>query len=235
MDTGNITLLTAFGAGVISFLSPCVLPILPTYAAFLAGTGLEGEKKGNQLRFLANSIFFLSGFTAVFVAMGATASYFGQFFIDYQDAIRKSGALFMIIMGIHLSGLISFSRLHREYRPFLQNTFRGPLGAFILGIAFTAGWTPCTGPILASILIYAGTSGTVSQGAFLLFVYAMGFSVPFFVIALFLNRYVGRIRALYVWLPVIQKVAATVLVITGVVIFFDLMQRGLGLFWGILG
>lgn len=236
MDGNSITLLTAFGAGVVSFLSPCVLPILPTYTAFLAGTGApENAGNYNQWRFLLNAVFFLSGFTIVFVAMGATASFFGQFFFDYQDVIRKFGALFMIVMGIHLLGLFQLSFLQREYRPLLNNAFQGPVGAFILGVAFTAGWTPCTGPILASILMYAGASSTLSQGAFLLFVYAMGFCVPFFIIAFLMNKYLGKFRIIYQYLPVIQRAAAVVLIIVGIFVYFDLMQQGIGFLWNLFG
>lgn len=232
---GGLSLVTAFGAGVVSFLSPCVIPILPTYTAFLAGSGAKPGERPEQWRFLINSVFFLAGFTVVFVAMGATASYFGQFFFDYQDIIRKIGAVFMMMMGLHLLGFLPFSFLHREYRPLLNQTFQGPLGAFILGIAFTAGWTPCTGPILASILVYAGTTSTMGQGAFLLFVYAMGFTIPFFCIAVILNRCLGKVTGLSRLLPRIHMIAAVLLFVAGICIYFDLMQRGFGYLLMLLG
>lgn len=140
----------------------------------------------------------------------------------------------MILMGIQIIGLFPGSFLHREYRPLLKNTFQGPLGAFVLGVAFTAGWTPCTGPILASILVYAGTSSTMGEGAFLLFIYAMGFTVPFFVIAFFMHHYLDRLGSFFRYLPVIQRGAAIVLIVAGIFIYFDLLQRGLGLFWSLL-
>ncbi|MCX7781415.1 MAG: cytochrome c biogenesis protein CcdA [Negativicutes bacterium] len=230
MDTANVTLLTAFVAGIGSFLSPCVLPMMPTYAALLAGS--DPYKTGHTA-FLINSLAFLTGFTFIFMAMGATASLFGQFFFDYQSVIRKAGAVFMFIMGLQLAGFLKIGALEREYRPLYKFTFQGPVGAFLLGIAFTAGWTPCTGPILASILIYAGTTATMMQGAFLLFVYAMGFSVPFLVIALVCNRYLTQIKGLYKWLPAIHKMAGYVLMLVGVVVYFDLMSKGLGYIWGL--
>lgn len=223
---GGLSLATAFSAGILSFLSPCVIPILPTYTAFLAGSGAKVGEKPTQWRFLVNSLFFLAGFTLVFVAMGATASFLGQILFDYQDVIRKIGAVFMMVMGLHLLGFLPFSFLHREYRPLLNQTFQGPLGALILGIAFTAGWTPCTGPILASILVYAGTASTMVQGAFLLFVYAMGFAVPFFCIAVILNQCLGKVTKLNQLLPSIQKIAAGLLFIAGICVYFDFMQRG---------
>ncbi|WP_425060675.1 Thiol:disulfide interchange protein DsbD [Sporomusa carbonis] len=224
----NLTLLTVFGAGVVSFLSPCVLPLLPTYTALLAGTGAQDRQPGCWT-FLMNASCFLSGFTLVFVAMGATASYLGQLFFDYQDMIRKAGAVFMVLMGLQVLGVLQIPRLGREYRPLLNSAFNGPVGAFVLGLAFTAGWTPCTGPILATVLMYAGTTATVSQGAFLLFIYAMGFCLPFLAIALLINRYMSKIQGMYGWLPVIQKTAGLILITAGIVIYFDLLQKGLGL------
>lgn len=230
----SITLITVFGAGLVSFLSPCVLPMLPTYTALLAGGGAQ-TTTGDRWRFLANAISFLSGFTLIFVAMGATASYIGELFLDYQEVIRKAGAVFMMVMGMQVIGVLKLPGLAREYRPFLHSTFAGPAGAFFLGLAFTAGWTPCTGPILATVLMYAGATATVSQGAFLLFVYAMGFCVPFLALALLINRYMNRIQGIYKWLPVFQQVAGIILIAAGLFIYFDLMQKGIGLLWNLFG
>lgn len=227
----NITLLTAFAAGVLSFLSPCVLPVVPTFSAFLAGTGSDAAG-GKKSQFWLNAAFFLVGFTLVFVIMGATASYFGQILLENQRLIQKIGAVFMVLMGVQLSGFFSFGLLNREYRPLLQYTFHGPLGAFLLGVAFTIGWTPCTGPILATILIYAGTAATLSQGAFLLLVYAMGFCLPFLGLAAIIRRYVFSLSSLYEWLPAIRRGAGIVLIIVGLFIFFDWLQKGLGFIWG---
>ncbi len=229
----NFTLLTVFGAGFVSFLSPCILPMLPTYTALLAGGGQTAA--GDRWTFLINAISFLSGFTIIFVAMGATASFIGELFLDYQEVIRKVGAVFMVIMGLQVLGILRISGLEREHRPFLKSTFAGPVGAFLLGLAFTAGWTPCTGPILATVLMYAGATATVSQGAFLLLIYAMGFCLPFLALAMLINRYMNKIRGIYKWLPVIQQVAGAVLIVAGIFIYFDLMQKGLGILWNLFG
>jgi cytochrome c-type biogenesis protein len=165
--------------------------------------------------------------------MGATASYFGQLLLENQRLIQKIGAVFMVLMGLQLSGFFSFDLLNREYRPLLQYTFRGPLGAFLLGVAFTIGWTPCTGPILATILIYAGTAATLWQGAFLLFVYAMGFCLPLLGLAAIIRRYVFSLNSLYEWLPAIRRGAGIVLIVVGLFIFFDWLQKGLGFIWGL--
>jgi len=228
----NVTLAAAFIAGILSFLSPCVLPLLPTYTAFLTGTG--GKTVGNKGKWplLLNGLCFWGGFTLVFVIMGATASQIGQIFLDYQEEIRQIGAIFMVIMGLHLIGLLKVSLLQREYRPLLSNTLQGPFGAFALGVAFTAGWMPCVGPILASILMYASTAATLQGGTLLLFVYAMGFSLPFLLMTLLLNEYFYKVKKIYPYLPAMQQVSGIVLLITGVIIYFDLMQKVLGIVWG---
>lgn len=221
----EVTFFTAFLAGLGSFLAPCVLPMMPTYAALLAGSD---PLQAGRRTFIFNSAAFLGGFTVVFITMGATASFFGQFFFDHQVLIRKLGAVFMVIMGLHLLGAFTIAVLHREYKPLQRQVLQGPGGAFLLGIAFTAGWTPCTGPILASILIYASAAATLSQGALLLFVYSLGFSIPFIIIAALCNRYLTQIKSFYRWLPFIHRLAGILLVVTGIVIYFDLLSKVTG-------
>ncbi|QDR80171.1 cytochrome c biogenesis CcdA family protein [Sporomusa termitida] len=231
----NLTLVTVFGAGVVSFLSPCVLPLLPAYTALLAGSREQSTADSGRRIFMINAISFLSGFTLVFVAMGATASYIGELFFEYQELIRKGGAVFMVLMGLQIVGVLKIPGLAREFRPFLQGNFAGPLGAFLLGLAFTAGWTPCTGPILATVLMYAGAMATVGQGALLLFIYAMGFCLPFLIMAIVINRYCNKIQRVYRWLPLIQKAAGGILIAVGLLIYFDLLAKGMGVIWGIFG
>ena len=232
MDNNNITLVTALIAGGVSFLSPCVLPMLPTYTALLAGTGTKQvESSREKWRLLINAICFLSGFTMIFVVMGATASYLGEIFFDYQQTISKIGAIFMIIMGSHLVGFGELAILQREYRPFLGKTLGGPFGAFCLGVAFTAGWTPCIGPILASILVYASTTATLSEGALLLFVYAMGFCLPFLLMAILCSKYIYQVRKIYKWLPLVHRGAGIVLIVAGIIMYFGWTQRILGMIW----
>ncbi|BBB89715.1 MAG TPA: cytochrome c biogenesis protein CcdA [Methylomusa anaerophila] len=230
----SLTLVAVFGAGVVSFLSPCVLPLLPTYTAMLAGTGINTSGKGSQRRLITNTLCFLSGFIVVFMIMGATASFLGQLFFHYQEVIRKAGAIFMILMGIHLSGIVKISVLERDYRPLLNETFEGSGGAFFLGIAFTSGWTPCISPILTTILLYAGASSTVGQGAFLLFVYAMGFCVPFLAAALLLNHVLPRIKGYYKYLTVIRRLSGLLIAIIGTIMYLDLIPRILGFLTDIL-
>ncbi len=227
MHGHDISLLAAFAAGAVSFLSPCVLPVVPAYLAVLAG----GET-GARRQFAVRTVCFFAGFTVVFVAMGATASLLGQLFLEHQDTVRRVGAVFIVLMGLQLIGLLRLPGLDRERRLAPGGRLGGPLGAFVLGLAITAGWTPCVGPILAAILAYAGIDGTVSHGVLLLTAYAAGFALPFLLFTLLYRRFSARIRARYRWLPVIQRAAGAVLVATGVLLFFDLVQKLLGIIYG---
>ena len=227
----NITLVSIFAAGMLSFFSPCVPPMLPTFSLILADS-VDGQKK-NPWNIYINSICFLCGFTFIFLLMGATASLVGQWFLNYQDTVRKIGAVIIFIMGLLLAGVFNTSILGRDFRPFLRHKFRGPLGSFLLGLAFTTGWTPCTGPILATILIYAGATSTVGMGILFLLVYSLGFSIPFFVIGIIFRKYLPRMHWLYEWLPLIQKVVGYLLIILSIFIWMDWLEKGLGLLFAL--
>ena len=227
----SLSLISVFAAGILSFFSPCVLPLLPAYTAILSGMGGNGEKSQRRLTF--NSLSFLAGFALIFMLMGATASYLGQLFSEYQDLLRQSGAVFIILMGILLSGLFRIPWLEREYRPGLQKVFHGPAAAFLLGMAFTVGWTPCTGPILAAVLMYVGTTGGLWQGAFYLLIYTMGFSIPFLAATLLCERGLPHLQKFYCWLPWVQRIAGVLLIVAGVLLYFDLMQQLVGIIWNV--
>ncbi|WP_311194536.1 cytochrome c biogenesis CcdA family protein [Selenomonas noxia] len=209
----------AFLAGFLSFISPCVLPLLPTFSLILAKNSQQDG--GEARRLYANTTAFLAGFTLVFVLLGATASLIGAWLFSYQDILRQGAAVLIIVMGLFMTGWIKIPLLLREYRPFQRRGFGGIGGAFLLGCGFTLGWTPCTGPMLATILLYAGDTATVGAGALLLLVYSLGFAVPFFLLAVIWRRHIMKLRAFYQYLPIIQRTAGIVLVLLGVLLWSD--------------
>lgn len=220
---GSLTLGAAFGAGLLSFASPCVLPMLPTFLLLLAGSSQE-EDRGRR-RLLGNTLAFLAGFTLVFLAMGATATVLGQLVLRYWKVLEKAAGVILILLGLFLSGLWTPLFLLRDRRPFLQQKKEGVLGSFFLGASFTLGWTPCTGPILTAILMAAGSQQTAQQGIFLLLAYALGFCIPFLLTALFWQKIGSALRRGYVWLPRIQKAAGLFLILFGVLMLSGMTLR----------
>lgn len=221
MEISHIALLTAFTAGVISFLSPCVLAVLPTCTAFLGSTGSTVSCPRIQ-QLCVNIGIFLSGFIVVFLVIGAGAAYLGQALHSYQHVVSKMGAVFMTIMGLQLSGLISFSMTSHKYHLRFPAS-AGPWGIFLLGVASTAAWTPCNGPLLAPVLVYASTSPSLLKGVALFFVYALGFCLPFALLAVTLERYLNKIRLFSRRMNMIQRIAGILLAISGLLIFFELI------------
>ena len=206
----------AFLAGVLSFVSPCVLPLLPTFSLILAQNSKQDG--GEARRLYANTTAFLAGFTLVFVLLGA-------WLFSYQEILRQGAALLVILMGLFMTGWLRIPLLLREYRPFQRRGFDGIGGAFLLGCGFTLGWTPCTGPVLGTILLYAGDTATVGAGALLLFVYSLGFAVPFFLLAVIWRRHIVKLRAFYQYLPKIQRAAGVVLILLGILLWSDSLTR----------
>lgn len=226
----------AFLAGAASFVSPCVLPMLPTFLLILAGSSGAAAGAGGAVASPAptgrtlfrNVAAFLLGFAVVFLALGATATVLGQFLMGHLAILEKAGAILLALLGLFLSGIIHPRFLYGEWRPFLHRPSGGAAGSFLLGMSFTVGWTPCTGPILAAIFIYAGSRATVVEGLWLLGFYVLGFALPFFALALLWRRLEARVRTLYRYLPLVQKVAGVALVALGVMMFFGWTMRFLG-------
>ena len=226
----------AFLAGAASFVSPCVLPMLPTFLLILAGSSGAAAGAGGAAASPApagrtlfrNVAAFLLGFAVVFLALGATATVLGQFLMGHLALLEKAGAILLALLGLFLSGIIRPRFLYGEWRPFLHRPSGGAAGSFLLGMSFTVGWTPCTGPILAAIFIYAGSRATVVEGLWLLGFYVLGFALPFFALALLWRRLEARVRTLYRYLPLVQKVAGVALVALGVMMFFGWTMRFLG-------
>ena len=217
METVGITI--AFGAGVLSFLSPCVLPLVPSYLSFVTGMSLEDLQKGVDRRAtLVHSLLFVAGFTAIFLLLGASASFLGQFFKVYEVWIARIGGLIIMILGLHLSGALHLTPLMREKRVHLHDKPTGYLGTVGVGAAFGAGWTPCIGPVLGAILTFAASQEHFWSGVGLLFVYSLGLAVPFLLSALALDAFLRAFARFRRFLPVIQVAAGVLLVILGLLL-----------------
>jgi cytochrome c-type biogenesis protein len=216
----DISLPAAAGAGLLSFLSPCVLPLAPPYLCYLAGTSVEalvGEGEGRARRdTVLASLLFVAGFSTVFVALGATASVFGALLRQWSHALSIVAGIGIVVMGAHFLGLFKLSLMHREKRIELAKP-PGLWSAYLMGLAFAFGWTPCIGPILAAILAVAGAQETVGQGALLLAAYAAGLGVPFVLAAIAMETFLGFARGIRGQFARLEKVVGALLVLTGVV------------------
>ncbi|HET8968524.1 MAG TPA: cytochrome c biogenesis protein CcdA [Gaiellaceae bacterium] len=178
----------AFGAGLLSFLSPCVLPLIPSYVTFITGLSLEDVQKARRAA-LIHSLLFVLGFTLIFLALGATATALGQL-LGYQRVwITRVGGVLIIVFGLYMLGVFNISLFSQERRIHIANKPIGYLGTLLVGIAFGAGWTPCIGPILGSILTYAASSADLSRGIWLLLAYSLGLAVPFLLSAIAVERF----------------------------------------------
>lgn len=224
---GDFPVLASFTAGILTFISPCVLPLMPAYISFITGASLEElQASGPSVRnVLLNALFFVLGFTAIFTALGASASWLGGQVAEYQHIIRYVGGALVIVFGVHLTGLIRIPLFYREKRVQLSAPKAGFIGPFLIGLAFAAGWTPCVGPILSSILIVASTQDTVLRGTLLLAAYSLGLGIPFILTALFINaalRLFGGIRKYY---GAIEIASGVVLVLVGILLVSGTFNR----------
>ena len=193
-----IGLLTAFVAGVISFLSPCVLPLVPGYLSFIAGTSLENLRDGAapRARSLTLAATFVLGFTAVFVALGASATALGSVLLSYKLQLGVIAGVIVILFGLHLLGLTPLRLMNQEARFYIEKGGGHAASAFLLGLAFAFGWTPCIGPVLGAILTLSASTADVAEGSLLLAVYSLGLGVPFLLAALFTGTLLARLKAL---------------------------------------
>lgn len=219
----DITIWGALIAGLISFLSPCVLPLVPAYLGFLGGTTIDqltgdgGEIDSSaKRRVIMAAIFFVLGLTAVFVTLGAAASYIGGFLAIYKNELGMVAGALIIIFGLHFLGIIRIPLLYRSARMDVQVESASFAGAFLMGMAFAFGWTPCVGPVLAPILTLAGNSETVTQGIGLLFIYSMGLGIPFILAAIAITPFMGFMVKFRKHMAMVEKVMGLLLVITGI-------------------
>ncbi|QDG75957.1 cytochrome c biogenesis CcdA family protein [Labrenzia sp. PHM005] len=230
----EVSLGAAFLAGLLSFVSPCVLPIVPPYLCYLAGVSVD-ELKGEAAtsdtgrRIILAAIAFVFGFSVVFVALGATASVIGQSIARYYDVLSYIAGTIIIVMGLHFLGVFRIGLLFREARVHVESKPAGLVGAFIMGLAFAFGWTPCVGPVLAAILFVAGSSDTIWNGAGLLAIYALGLGLPFILAAAFASRFLDWASRFRKHMGLIEKIMGGLLVLTG--ILFITGQMSAIAFW----
>ena len=221
----DISILIAFTAGLLSFASPCVLPLVPSYITYITGVSfqdLASEETRKKLKWatLVHSLLFILGFSTIFILMGASASYLGQLLSRYQYWIVKIGGVLIILLGIHFV-LQIFPFLQIEKRIHFEKKSLGYLGSFLVGIVFAAGWTPCIGPILSAILIYASTSQNMTTGIALLAAYSMGLGIPFLVASLAFNLFLSAFRKMQRYMRVIIFVSGFFLIAIGILILTD--------------
>lgn len=221
-DVTSVSFAMAFLAGLVSFLSPCVLPLAPSYVTFVTGMSLDelsgGNRRGARRQAALHAALFILGFTLVFMALGATATFFGAALRRLLPALQQVGGVVIVLFGLYLVGVLRPGFLMRERRVHLARRPTGRAGSVLVGMAFGAGWTPCVGPVLASILLYAGMQGTMGEGLLLLLVYALGLGIPFFVAAVAVNSFLAGVRLLRGRLAVIEKVAGALLIVVGVLL-----------------
>lgn len=233
MEPQQISYLGAFAAGLLSFLSPCVLPLIPSYITYITGlsfSDLDAEHPTSLVRrktFL-NSLSFVIGFSIVFVLLGASATFAGSFLREHMDTVRKIGGVLVILFGIHITGLFPVRWLLGEKRIQLGHKPAGYLGSLFVGIAFAAGWTPCIGPVLASILMVAATEEKVADGVVLLLLYSAGLGIPFLLSSLALHRFVITFNKFKKHIRLFEIMTGLFLVIVGILIFTNWLSLLVG-------
>ncbi len=218
----QIGYITAFLGGLLSFLSPCVLPLIPSYVSFITGISFDDFKTGDKARIrrltLINSFAFVVGFSTVFVLLGVSSSYVGRLFAVYYDHIRIIGGIIIIVFGLYVMGVLKLNFLASDKRVHLHAKLRGHFGSFIVGLTFGAGWTPCIGPILGSILLIASTTGSALQGFKLLLVYSLGLAIPFLATSLAINSFLSHYSAIQKYMRLIMVLSGLLLIAFGVIL-----------------
>jgi cytochrome c-type biogenesis protein len=246
MDTPQtIPFMIAFSAGFLSFVSPCVLPLVPSYLAYITGMSLDEltqDDPGRQIRWLTirNSTLFILGFSTVFISFGASATAAGQLLLNYQEPIRQVGGVLVVLFGLYIMGILKLPFFMSEKRFRFHRKPSGHVGTFLVGVAFAAGWTPCVGPILGAILLYASTSDSVVQGVWLLTFYSLGLGLPLFLSALGLNIFLEQSKRIRTYMRGITLVSGLFLIVVGVMIFTNsfftltafLTEHGVGWYIG---
>jgi cytochrome c-type biogenesis protein len=226
----DVTLLAVFAAGILSFISPCVLPLVPGYISFMSGVSLEELEKHHRsitllIRVCMHSIFFGLGFTVIFVGLGATATLLGNFLFSNLIILKRVAGAIIIVFGLHTAGLFRIKFLDYQKSFNFQNKQVRFVNSFVLGLAFSFAWVPCIGPILATILTYAATKDTVIEGILMLIVYSLGLGVPFFLMAIGMGKFIGILDKIKRYFRTVEIVSGSLLVLIGILILTDNLER----------
>jgi cytochrome c-type biogenesis protein len=226
----HVTYAGALIAGLLSFLSPCVLPLIPSYITYITGLSfadLQAEHPTHIVRRKAmlHALAFIAAFTVVFVLLGASATFIGSFLQEHIGVVRKVGGVLIVLFGVHVTGLLPLHFLMGEKRIQLHQKPAGYVGSFLVGLAFAAGWTPCIGPILASILMVAATEGSIMQGIILLLLYSLGLGIPFFLSALAMHQFMVVFNRFKKFIRVFEICTGLFLVLVGILIYTNGLAR----------
>lgn len=218
----EVTYTVAFLAGIMSFLSPCVLPLVPIYVSVISGISLE-DLRHNKFSFktLTNTLAFIFGFSTIFITLGASSSMIGSFLFEYQDLLRIIGGIFIIFLGLFMTGLVKPQILMQERRFNLNRPSTGLLSSFFIGIVFAAGWTPCIGPILGAILLYTASQSSANEGILLLSIYSLGLAIPFLLSAMLISLFFTYTRKIGNFMKYISLIIGIIMIVIGVLILFD--------------
>ncbi|MEI6206813.1 MAG: cytochrome c biogenesis CcdA family protein [Desulfuromonadales bacterium] len=230
MHSQEVTYIGAFIAGLLSFLSPCVLPLIPSYITYITGLSfadLQAEHPSHIIRQKSSlhSLAFICGFTIVFVLLGASATYIGSFLQQHAVIIRKTGGVLLVVLGAHVTGLLPLKFLLGEKRVSIKHKPAGYIGSILVGIAFAAGWTPCIGPILAAILAVAATEEKVLEGIILLLFYSLGLGVPFFLSSLAMHQFIVAFNRVKKYIRLFEVITGIFLMVVGLLIYSNWLSR----------
>ncbi|WP_060209967.1 cytochrome c biogenesis CcdA family protein [Sporosarcina koreensis] len=214
----DLNLFLAFGAGLLNFISPCTLPLYPAFISYITGMSLD-ELKSDKVKIrksgMVHTILFLVGFSIIFIFLGFSSSFVGTFFIQYQDLLRQIGSIFIILFGLMIIGLFTPKFLMKEKKLQFKNRPAGYFGTFLIGLAFAAGWTPCTGPITGAVFMLA--SQNPGSGVWYMLAYVLGFAIPFFLLSIFITR----VKWIRKYSGTITKVGGALMIALGILLFFD--------------
>lgn len=219
MNMSQVSLGASFLAGLFAFLSPCVLPLLPVYLSILAGSGTSSSEKCSLI--IVNTVAFIFGFSIIFTILGISVSAISQYLVFNRPIIVKIAGIFVVILGLFLLGIFNISFLLKEHRKQIRFKTINPLSAFILGCAFSLGWTPCIGPVLSSVLLMAGSTQSLKYGFLMLLVFSFGLALPFFILALAADRATVFLNIAKKYTPYFQKAAGIMLIIMGALLYLN--------------